>query len=178
MAYRGYSLSTGSPSFYGLKQDGLAVLSYCLETQKIFNRSKVLIQGASLGAAVALHTLSSSPLVKQLKGFIIENTFSSIGDMADIYYPKLRFFRRLLLRNDWNNLMYVSRLPKHLKALFITGKLDEITPTYMTKMIHQNCILKDKKLVEYATGTHNNTWFVHKYEYFQEVSRFLDRLFK
>ena len=136
------------------------------------------MHGTSLGAGVTLSTLSSSPLAQKLKGFIIENTFTSLGDMADMLYPKLKVFRRMILRNFWDNDQYVKRLPKHLSALFITGKKDEITPTHMVKSIYQDCILENKSLMELENGMHNNTWFVHREEYFDRVNKFIKNLFK
>ena len=147
VGYRGYSLSTGIPSCQGLKIDGFSVLTYALCSQSFFQKTKVLMHGTSLGAGVTLNTLASSPLAQKLKGFIIENTFTSLGDMADMLYPKLKIFRRLILRNFWDNDQYVKRLPKHLNALFITGKKDEITPTHMLKSIFQDCTLENKSLM-------------------------------
>lgn len=178
MGYRGYSHSTGTPSCSGLKIDGSAILRYALCSQTIFDRSKVLIHGTSLGAGVGLHTLSSNPLAQKIKGVIVENTFTSIGEMADMLYPKLKMFRKLILRNFWDNDQYVTRLPKHLKALFITGMKDEITPTRMLKQIFKDCILENKTLMEFENGMHNNTWFVHRMEYFNAVNRFLKDVFK
>ena len=178
MGYRGYSYSSGTPSCSGLKIDGTSVLTFALCGQTFFNRNKVLIHGTSLGAGVGLYTLSTSPLAKKLKGFIVENTFTSLKDMADIIYPKLKIFRKLILRNFWDNDQYVQRLPKHLKGLFITGKKDEITPSFMLKSIYQDCTLENKLLLELENGMHNNTWFVHREEYFQSVDKFIKQLFK
>ena len=75
-----------------------------------------------MGAAVGLHTLSHYALSSKIKGIVVENTFTSIGDMADILYPKLKIFKNLILRNNWDNLSYIRKLPKHLSILFSTGK--------------------------------------------------------
>jgi fermentation-respiration switch protein FrsA (DUF1100 family) len=160
-----------------LKIDGISVLKYSLCDQTFFDRSKVLIHGTSLGAGVGLHTLMNSPLTQRIKGFIIENTFTSLGDMADHIYPKLKIFRKLILRNFWDNDQYVKQLPKHLSGLFITGKKDEITPTYMLKSIFKDCTLQNKMLMELENGMHNNTWFVHREEYFETVDKFIKGLF-
>lgn len=176
MAYRGYSKSTGTPSFAGLKDDGESIFRFALQEQKLFRRDKVVIHGKSLGAGVVLHTLSHSALTKQIKGVVIENTFTSILDMANIIYPKLRMFTRLMLRNNWDNESYVKNLPKHLQVLFITGKRDEITPTRMIMALYEECPLEDKLLLELPRGMHNNTWFVHRNEYFKVVGEFVERL--
>ena len=113
MGYRGYSHSSGTPSCNGLKIDGSSVLRYALCSQTIFDRSKVLIHGTSLGAGVGLHTLANNPLAAKIKGIIVENTFTSLNEMADMIYPKLKVFRKLILRNFWDNDQYVTQLPTH-----------------------------------------------------------------
>jgi fermentation-respiration switch protein FrsA (DUF1100 family) len=138
----------------------------------------VLVHGTSLGAGVTLHTLSTSPLAKKLNGFIVENTFTSLSAMVDLMYPKLKIVKNLLLRNFWDNDKYVMKLPKHLKVLFLTGTLDEITPSYMVKELYKMCPLEEKILKEFPNGMHNNTWFVHKMEYFETVDKFVKSLFK
>lgn len=135
-----------------------------------------MIHGKSLGAGVVLHTMSHSNIAKQIKGIVIENTFTSILDMANIIYPKLRMFTRLLLRNNWDNKKYVTNLPKHLQVLFITGKRDEITPSRMVVSLYQQCPLEEKLLLELPRGMHNNTWFVHRNEYYNVVSEFIDKV--
>ena len=152
-------------------------MRYALCSQVFFDRKKVIIHGTSLGAGVGLHTLVNNALTQRIKGFIVENTFTSLSEMADRIYPKLRIFRKLILRNFWDNDQYVKQLPKHLKGLFITGKKDEITPTYMLKSIYNDCILQDKMLLELENGMHNNTWFVHRNEYFATVNKFIQELF-
>ena len=109
MGYRGYSYSSGTPSCHGLKIDGVAVFNYALTRQKIFDREKVLIHGTSLGAGVSLHTLATSPLAQRVRGFVIENTFTSLSDMVDLMYPKLKVFKNFILKNFWDNDQYVRK---------------------------------------------------------------------
>lgn len=176
VAYRGYSYSEGVPSFGGLKEDGRAVLSWALDEQKMFNPNKIVMHGNSLGAAVVLHTLSQFALGSRIKGAIIENTFTSIGDMVDIIYPKLKIFQKLILRNNWNNRQYIDKLPKNIQIYFSTGKKDEITPTHMLLELYKQCSIKNKTLVEYPEGHHNDTWYVHKNEYFTNLKNFYDEI--
>ena len=138
----------------------------------------MIIHGNSLGAAVGLHTLSHYALSSKIKGIVVENTFTSIGDMADILYPKLKIFKNLILRNNWDNLSYIRKLPKHLSILFSTGKKDEITPTCMIETLFESCEHQNKNLVEYPEGKHNNTWYIHKKEYFGNLSTFYKTLFE
>lgn len=154
------------------------MVSWALDEQVMFDPKKVVVHGNSLGASVGLHTLSHFGLSSRIRAMVVENTFTSIGEMADIIYPKLKMFRRLILRNNWNNKLYVDKLPKHLSIYFSTGKKDEITPTHMLKELYEQCTLENKTLVEYPDGKHNNTWYVHKKEYFANLKIFYKQIFE
>ncbi|CAF4695797.1 unnamed protein product, partial [Rotaria sp. Silwood2] len=82
--YRGYGKSTGAPSEAGLYTDALAVYNYVRKRNDI-NQQKIFLFGRSLGGAVALHLashLAQTNATPSLYGIIVENTFTSIPDMA------------------------------------------------------------------------------------------------
>lgn len=97
--------------------------------------------------------------------------------MVDLMYPKLKVFKNFILKNFWDNDQYVRKLPKHLKGLFLTGNKDEITPTYMLQELFKMCPLEGKSLRQFPNGMHNDTWFVHKEEYFEVIDEFVKSLF-
>lgn len=103
--YRGYGKSTGSPSENGLYTDALAVYEYVRKRTDL-NQEKIFLFGRSLGGAVALHLgkikikyfqmyvaylsffffkashLAQTNATPPLHSVIVENTFTSIPDMA------------------------------------------------------------------------------------------------
>ena len=87
--YRGYGHSTGEPSEEGLHQDALATLEHALNDDDI-DPSRLYIFGRSLGGAVAARLAMNS---NQFKGVIIENTFTSIGDMVNQLMPLVAKFK-------------------------------------------------------------------------------------
>jgi fermentation-respiration switch protein FrsA (DUF1100 family) len=91
-AYRGYSGSEGTPSEHGLHLDALAMLKWCETTNK-FDKERVFLLGRSLGGAVAISLLAEMEQKKNefFKGAVIENTFSSISEMADNLFPFLSY---------------------------------------------------------------------------------------
>ncbi len=71
LSYRGYGLSSGSPSEQGLKQDAQVAFEYLRNKKK---SKHIILYGQSLGGAVALHLATkASP-----HAVILENTFLSI----------------------------------------------------------------------------------------------------
>ena len=81
VAYRGYrGSSPAAPSETILVEDALAALGALIDEG--VDTSKVFVMGTSLGGAVTLATALRSPY--PLKGIMIENTFTSIGDMTTV----------------------------------------------------------------------------------------------
>lgn len=147
IAYRGYTKSTGSPSEQGLYLDAQAVTDYVANCDKI-NKNKVFVMGRSLGGAVAIdliRNLDTKDIKHVYKGVIIESTFSSIDDMADILLPFLKRFKmikKFLLKIHMDSASKVSSIKTPI--MFITGSSDNFVPTHMTERLHKDCTSKCK----------------------------------
>lgn len=87
IAYRGYSDSSGTPTEQGLKKDADAIMTFALDdlSSHYTDRGGVFVVGRSLGGAVAAAAVSrlGEPELSQIDGLVLENTFTSIDDMAD-----------------------------------------------------------------------------------------------
>lgn len=94
-----YSDSTGKPTENGLMLDGEAVVNHAFKRNDI-DTDRIYIHGRSLGGAVSIYVMTQN-VATRVAGVIIENSFTSLGDMAEILFPKLRLFKNLILRNDW-----------------------------------------------------------------------------
>lgn len=72
---------------------------------------------------------------------ILENTFTSLGEVVDSVMPFLSNFKRLVLRNYWPT---VDRI-KHVDCpiLFIAGVKDEIVPHSHMLLLYE--LAKDRK---------------------------------
>ena len=71
------------------------------------------------------------------KGLIIENTFTSISDMAHQILPFFKYlgnFKKILLKIGWNSDKLVPHI--ELPILYITGDADEIVPYIQTLTLH------------------------------------------
>ena len=122
ISYRGYGHSTGTPTEAGLMSDARATLDYVFNTLKI-DTCKVFVFGRSLGGAVAIY---SACLGYAVRGIILENTFTCIGDMVNAIMPKLAWIKFLVLRIDWPSEKRITSVP--CPIMLISGGADELVP--------------------------------------------------
>ncbi|CAF2928655.1 unnamed protein product [Rotaria sp. Silwood2] len=171
--YRGYGKSTGKPSETGLYIDAQAVYDYARKRTDL-NQEKIFFFGRSLGGAVALHLashLGETNATIPLYCVIIENTFTSIPDMAK------RLFQVFLLNYipTWcyKNVFSSIKKIRHVKVpvLFISGAQDELVPPQMMQRLHEECPSSKKQLILFSDGQHNTTWLSHNYT--TQIYRFL-----
>ena len=107
-------------------------------------------------------------------GMILENTFTSISDMADDIFPDLKFFKKLILRMFWPSDKRIANV--RTPILFIVGTNDEIVPFHHTKKLHDcanNVPFKQYHPVE--GGTHNDTWLKGGKDYIYALKDFIEK---
>ena len=112
--FRGYGKSEGTPSEEGVYLDGLAMTKYVQIF--LFERS----HGGAIAARVTLD------MAFPFKGIIIENTFTTLGDLVDVMFPFLKRFRKYLLKSKFvtNNIIGKIKIP----ILFCRSENDELIP--------------------------------------------------
>ena len=139
IAYRGYSSSSGKPSEEGLKLDAKAVMSFVNKDLARFysNRGGVFVVGRSLGGAVAAHVVSQlvEDDLNMIDGLILENTFTSIDDMADAMFSVLAVLKDFVLTNHWRTIDIVGDI--NLPILYVTGRKDRTVPTEQTQRLYE-----------------------------------------
>lgn len=79
--YRGYGKSRGEPGEQGLYSDGRAALEW-LEGEG-FGQDDIVVFGKSLGGAVTCEIARG----RQLKGLVLESTFTSLASVARNLFP-------------------------------------------------------------------------------------------
>jgi pimeloyl-ACP methyl ester carboxylesterase len=184
--YRGYGDSRGEskPNEDGLKLDGDAAVNYIQNNAKI-DSSKIILFGRSLGGAVAFHVAqvwqessssssSSSSSHPPLAGMIVENTFCSIDDMADILFPFLKAIKGPLLKMHWNSKAIVAN-GLDLPILYLAGEDDEIVPPLQMRDLFQLSQESSRLAVFHAvpTGRHNDTWLRGGENYWKAMLQFI-----
>lgn len=115
--YRGYGLSSGTPSEEGLLADGIAVIQWALEVAQI-ESERIVIYGQSLGTAVALALMehyAAQPEPVLFSGHVLTASFSDVATLTATYriggvipvlsplrrMPALLSFFTSFLRSTW-----------------------------------------------------------------------------
>ena len=125
-SYRGFSDSDGDPTQPGLILDAQAAVDFCKQEKRI-NQDRVFVCGRSLGGAVAIHLTAALDRMgdNYIKGCVVENTFTSILEMADLMFPILAGkpgCKKAIMCDHWDSEQEVV----HIKTpiYFIAGKND------------------------------------------------------
>ena len=177
-SYRGYSDSDGVPSENGIKADAHKIMSYVKKnlSEKYLARDGIFLHGRSLGGAVAAEAFFDEH-ADMIDGIILENTFTSISDMADIMFPFLAPIKKYVLKMSWDTDRLVPQITAPL--MFVMGKRDEIVPykqTYSLYKTADKALFKEKFVV--PGGTHNDTWMLDLENYMERLNAFMKRAHK
>jgi len=162
--YRGYGLSSGSPSEEGTYADARAAWKELVE-QRGFGPARTLLYGESLGGGVAVELASE---VKSA-GLILHDTFSSLDDAAAYHYPWLPV--RLLLRTHYDNLSKIGKSGAPL--LLIHSPDDEVIPFEQGQKLFAAAAEPKELLV--TSGSHNGPSYLGKEEWRARVRAFVER---
>lgn len=82
--YRGYGRSSGTPSIDGVLQDAMAARVKFSEVANV-PQGEIFLLGESLGGAFA----TKLAVDNQPRALILQSTFSSLRELADLHYPAL-----------------------------------------------------------------------------------------
>eukprot|EP00920_Eleutheroschizon_duboscqi_P001935 GHVT01005021.1.p1 GENE.GHVT01005021.1~~GHVT01005021.1.p1 ORF type:complete len:374 (-),score=30.04 GHVT01005021.1:1394-2515(-) len=127
VSYRGFGHSHGVPSEEGVYKDASAAVDYLLSRADV-NPKKLFVFGRSIGGAVAIELARRRP--EQLRGVIVENTFTNLMDMVRVVFPLLRPLLPLIAqvqRLYMDNLTKVKMIKTPI--LFISGEKASATFT-------------------------------------------------
>lgn len=159
--YRGYGRSEGSPSETGVLDDARAARAW-LAQQAGINQRDIIVMGESLGGGVAVDLAAADGA----RGLILENTFSSLGDVAAYHVPVLpvRYFMRTRLDS-------LSKIGKyHGPLLQSHGQPDRVVPYKFGQRLF-DAANQPKRFISYPTLDHNDP---RPATYYPEVARFIE----
>lgn len=162
--YRGYGLSSGTPTEAGLLQDGIAVVEWALHVAAI-PPERIVIYGQSLGTAVALALMqhyAALPEPVLFAGHVLTATFSDVATLTATYriggvIPVLSPLRRApALLNFFTSFLTNTWLSKDRISEFIRLRenADANQPRYYINLIHAE---DDSDI----TCEHSNVMFWH-----------------
>lgn len=154
--YRGYGKSQGTPSEQGVYLDGLAMAKYVFEdkeAEKYIDREQVFLFGRSLGGAIAARVALDMNL--PFRGIIIENTFTTMGDLVDVMFPFIKYFRKYLLKAKFETIDIIGKIKRPI--LFCRSEKDELIPKIQMDNLYNSA--KGALFKQYYTineGSHND----------------------
>ncbi|KAK3677686.1 bem46 protein, variant [Recurvomyces mirabilis] len=163
--YRGYGLSTGSPSEKGLAIDAQTALDY-VRQRKDLEGNKIVVYGQSLGGAVSIDLVAKNKGTGDIKGLVLENTFLSIAKMIPSVMPIARYLTPLC-HEYWRSEDMIPQITD-IPILLISGLRDEIVPPAHMKQLFKLCKSKTVVWKELPNGDHNNSVAEQGYFYFIE----------
>ncbi|KAL9261561.1 Alpha/beta hydrolase domain-containing protein [Drosera capensis] len=182
LSYRGYGASDGYPSQHGIMKDAQAALDHLVERVDI-DPSQIVVFGRSLGGAVGATLAKDNP--DKVAALILENTFTSILDMAGVLLPFLRWFiggsgskglkiLNCVVRSPWCTVDIISQVRQPI--LFLSGLQDEMVPPSHMKMLYAKAATHNTQctFVEFPTGMHMDTWLAGGDNYWRVVQQFID----
>lgn len=163
--YRGYGLSTGTPSENGVYEDARSAWQYLTDTKGI-DASKILIFGRSLGGVVATQLASEVSAA----GLIIESVFSSAKDVARDLMPYLSHL--VYIRYAFNAEETIKKV--RLPLLVLHSPADDIIPFRLGKKVFDAA--NDPKTFFEMRGDHNSGFIDSQPEYQQALEKFIASL--
>lgn len=160
--YRGYGRSEGVATVEGVLKDSQAARAKLCELAKV-EADQLILMGESLGGAIVIELAAEvAP-----RGLIIQSTFSSLRDVADVHYPKLSW---LVPEGKLNS---VERISKYRGPLLQShGKLDRTIPFSLGQKLFA-AANEPKQFIEIKRADHNN-WLTDAYE--RQLGEFISNL--
>ncbi|KAL2480069.1 alpha/beta-Hydrolases superfamily protein [Abeliophyllum distichum] len=183
LSYRGYGDSDGFPSQHGITKDAQAALDHLVQRTDI-DTSRIVVFGRSLGGAVGAVLTKNNP--DKVAAIILENTFTSILDMAGVLLPFLKWFigksgskgprvMNFLVRSPWNTIDIIGEIKQPI--LFLSGLQDEMVPPSHMLMLYAKAAARNQQcsFVEFPTGMHMDTWLAGGDGYWSTIQEFLEK---
>lgn len=182
LSYRGYGASDGYPSQHGITKDAQAALDHLLQRTDI-DTSRIVVFGRSLGGAVGSVLTKNNP--DKVAGLILENTFTSILDMAGVLLPFLKWviggsgskgFKLLnfVVRSPWNTIDVIGEIRQPI--LFLSGLQDEMVPPIHMQKLYAKAAARNRQclFVEFPNGMHMDTWLAGGDHYWRTIQKYLE----
>ncbi len=161
--YRGYGESEGKPSEEGILMDGDAAYEE-LTTRIGVDPGEIVFFGRSLGGVIAAHTARGRPI----RGLILEGTFSSAREMAEILFAPIRI-PLLFLHVKLDTVSYLAR--RRCPLLAIHGTQDEVIPYRMGQDLFEKAS-EPKTFFSVEGGGHNDCHMVGTATYLERIRTF------
>ena len=161
--YRGYGRSAGVPSEEGILADARAARRWLARKAGV-NENEIVLMGESLGGGVMVDLASQDGA----RALVLENTFTSLPDVAAFHYPWLPV--KTLMRTRMDSAAKIGKYRGPL--LQVHGDGDTIIPYAIGQRLHA-AANEPKTFVTISGGDHNDP---RTPGFFAALDRFLGEL--
>jgi len=158
--YRGYGRSAGVPSEEGILADARAARRWLARRAGV-NENEIVLMGESLGGGVMVDLASRDGA----RALVLENTFTSLPDVAAFHYPWLPV--KTLMRTRMDSAAKIGKFRGPL--LQVHGDADTIIPFAIGRRLHA-AANEPKTFVTIPGGNHNDP---RSPAFFAALDRFL-----
>ena len=164
--YRGYGLSSGSPSEAGLYRDAEAVVAH-ISRHRDDERRPLVFWGRSLGGPVA----AAATRIESPDGLILESTFA---DKAAVVRsnPVLRILN-LFARYRFPSVELLDGFRK--PVLVVHARDDSVIPFALGRELYER-LSSPKQFAEIANGDHNDLFDISRQDYWKPILAFIGGL--
>ncbi|MBA0816987.1 hypothetical protein Gohar_001590, partial [Gossypium harknessii] len=145
---------------------------------------RIVVFGRSLGGAVGSVLTKNNP--DKVAALILENTFTSILDMAGVLLPFLKWviggpgtkgpkILNFLVRSPWSTIDIIGQVKQPI--LFLSGLQDEMVPPSHMQMLYAKAAARNRQciFVEFPTGMHMDTWLSGGDHYWRTIQQFFEK---
>ena len=161
--YRGYGRSEGTPTVAGIIQDAMAARAKlgALSSRK---DSEIVLMGESLGGAVVVQLAGKTAP----RGLVLQSTFSSLRDVADVHFPNLAW---MVPPEKLNSSVEIGKYTGPL--LQSHGTNDQTIPFSLGQRVFEKSADGAKEFVAIQNADHND-WMTETY--LKRLDQFISRV--
>jgi fermentation-respiration switch protein FrsA (DUF1100 family) len=140
--YRGYGRSEGEPDVQGINLDAETALETLLARFPKEGRDGVIVFGKSLGGAVAVYMVATSPYKDRVRALVLDSAFSSYRMIARekiadsvIGWP-FQYPLSYLVNDEYSAVKYIARVSP-VPLVIIAGQSDPIVPLHHGRILYE-----------------------------------------
>lgn len=161
--YRGFGLSTGSPSEKGMYEDSVAAFQF-IRNQLGYDSKKIFILGRSIGSAAAIHVASG----RDIGGLVLISPLASGKDVMNKFGL---WWLSWMVGSSFDN----QSLAQDLTApvIIVHGNKDRVVKIASGKKLYDAMPMTNKRFVEIEGAGHNNLMNLFEDRLWQTVSEFV-----
>jgi fermentation-respiration switch protein FrsA (DUF1100 family) len=170
--YRGYGLSTGSPTITAMMRDCHVLFDFVKGWLKKNNWSgKLVVMGRSLGSASALELAATYPDL--IDALIVESGFAYSGPLLRLMGIQLERFG-FTEKKGFRNLEKIQKYKK--PTLIIHAEYDHIIPFSDAQALYSACPAGEKTILKIPEANHNDIFMRGSTAYLSAMKQLFERL--